>query len=66
MSRRIDDDVVPPLPTEERPRRIDGDALLLFFKKCIEQERVFELLPCCQQMAWTFSSLPSGNDPVSA
>ena len=48
MPRRIDDDVVPALPAEERPRRIDGDSLLLLFKKGIEQERILEffaLLP---------------------
>src|SRR4029078_6263796 len=44
MPRRIDDDVVPALPTEKCPRRIDRDALLLFFKKRIEQERVLEFL----------------------
>src|SRR6267143_4714773 len=45
VPRRIDDDVVPTLPTEERPRRIDGDSLLLFFKKGIEQERILEFFP---------------------
>ena len=42
---RIDDDVVPALPAEKCPRHIDGDALLLFFKKGIEQERILEFLP---------------------
>ncbi len=32
-----------PFQHEERPGRIDGDALLLFFKKRIEQEGVLEL-----------------------
>ena len=45
VSRCIDDDVVPVLPAEERPRRIDGDSLLLFFKKGVEQERVLEFFP---------------------
>jgi hypothetical protein len=45
VPRRIDDDVVPALPAEKRPRRIDGNPLLLLFKKRIEQKRVFEFLP---------------------
>src|SRR6185436_19577874 len=45
MPRRIDDDIVPAFPAKERPRGIDGDALLLFFKKRIEQKCVLEFLP---------------------
>ena len=45
VPRRIDDDIVPALPAEERPCRIDGDSLLLFLKKRIEQECVLEFLP---------------------
>ena len=45
MPRRIDYDVLPALPTEERPRRIDRDSLLLLLEKGIEQKRVLEFLP---------------------
>src|SRR5580765_5728991 len=44
VPRRVDDDVVPALPTEKRPRRIDRDPLFLLFEKGIEQKRIFELL----------------------
>src|SRR5262245_828751 len=45
VTRCIDDDIVSPLPGEECPRCIDGNALLLLFKKGIKQEGVLELLP---------------------
>src|SRR5262245_550527 len=41
---RVDNDVLPTLPREERSRRIDRDALLLLLQESIEQECVFEFL----------------------
>ena len=44
MSGSIDNDVLPPVPDEKRPGRVDRNALLLLLQKCVKQERVLELL----------------------
>ncbi len=45
MARRIDDDILAPFRHKEGTRRIDSDALFLFFQKGIKEKRIFKLFP---------------------
>ena len=66
VSRRIDDDVLPALPDEERPCRIDRDPLLLLFEKGIEEERILEFLALLPANGLYLFQLAVGQRAVSA
>src|SRR5262249_28111628 len=45
VSRRVDDNVLTPLPYKEGAGGVDCDALLLLFQKCVEEKSILEFLP---------------------